>query len=219
MQKLYLNKYGFIRWPEEDFSDDGNRFTCFRLTPVGRLRLSKHVSCGEVYLSCRIDGDLPYEIYCALPSYNKAVWGLNGRSLSALTDKDLEDFYSTCLSYEREYEEAEKKLVYPTLEEVKNQCHKIEAKLLCEKVGVEELLRDKVCSLAYHLSDYEWKSLKRDIDGLIKEILKFDPNKYPQTIVGTSRSFGFVKPENSDLTTPSFWYRDIMEICKKHNLI
>ena len=45
--RINLKKYGFVRAPEEDFSDDGARFTCYYYDPEGngdtRFRLSKHI--------------------------------------------------------------------------------------------------------------------------------------------------------------------------------
>ena len=79
MKKIVMTKYGFVRWPEKDFSDDGNRFTCYR---VGEsTRVSKLVSDGRAYLSIESScgkGTLPYEHYSTLPHYNKACWMYNG---------------------------------------------------------------------------------------------------------------------------------------------
>ena len=61
MERITMTKYGFIRSKEDDFSDDGNRFTCYR---VGKVRISKLVSDGEAYIDAYIDsGMLPYDIY------------------------------------------------------------------------------------------------------------------------------------------------------------
>ena len=58
MKRIELVKYGFIRSPEDDFSDDGNRFTCYR---VGKVRVSKLISHGDAFISARIDDYiLPY---------------------------------------------------------------------------------------------------------------------------------------------------------------
>ena len=53
MKKIMMNKYGFVRWPEEDFSDDGNRFYCYKVG--NRVRVSKLVSDGVAYISARVD--------------------------------------------------------------------------------------------------------------------------------------------------------------------
>lgn len=114
MKRIMLTKYGFERWPEKDFTDEGNRFTCFR---AGKnVRVSKHVYNGDVYLSidtCLGVGDkfLPYAIYSKLPHYRPAAWNYNGISVATLTDDDLRNFYNACIAYEHEYEEAAEKLV------------------------------------------------------------------------------------------------------------
>lgn len=80
MTRLNLTKYGFIRFPEEDFSDDGNRFTCYRFSDTNS-HISKLVSDGQAYLSAHVNGQLPYEVYSKLPYYQAATWEYNGVSL------------------------------------------------------------------------------------------------------------------------------------------
>lgn len=112
MKRIMLTKYGFERWPEEDFSDDGNRFICYRAGK--RLRVSKHVFNGEVYLSASSylgDMVIPYKVYSELPHYREAVWKYNGISVSSLTDEDLKNFYDACVAFEQEYEEVAKKII------------------------------------------------------------------------------------------------------------
>ena len=68
MKKVMLAKFGFVRWPEEDFSDDGNYFSCYRAGKA--VRVSKLVADGQVYLSIDSScgkGTVPYEVYIALP--------------------------------------------------------------------------------------------------------------------------------------------------------
>jgi hypothetical protein len=87
MKRINLVKYGFVRWPEEDFNDDGNNFTCYRAGKA--VVVSKLVSDGQAYLSCGSDvgnHTLPYEIYSKLPNYNNAQWKYNGVSVEDLTE-------------------------------------------------------------------------------------------------------------------------------------
>jgi hypothetical protein len=111
MKRINLTKYGFTRWPERDFSDDGNRFTCYR---AGKnVRVSKCLYNGEVFLSietCVGNKIIPYAIYSNLPHYREAAWNYNGISVSSLTDEDLKNFYDACVAYEQEYEEAAAKI-------------------------------------------------------------------------------------------------------------
>ena len=117
MKQLRLAKYGFIRRPEEDFSDDGSRFEVYS---VGRVRVTKLVSEGIVYLSGRIErGLLNYDQYGKLPHYDQVTWKLNGKcSLDSLVDKDIEEFYYDCVKYEQEYKEVESTIHVPTDEEI-----------------------------------------------------------------------------------------------------
>ena len=102
MKRINLTKYGFVRWPGEDFSDDGNRFQCYRAGK--KVRASKLVSDGQAYLSCSSDvGNytLPYEVYSKLPHYNAAQWKYNGVSVEDLTEQDLIDWYNACVEFEK----------------------------------------------------------------------------------------------------------------------
>ncbi len=120
-----MTKYGFERWPEEDFTDDGSKFTCYK---VGRVRVSKCVSDGDAYIAARIDGYiLPFEVYSQLPHY-RAMDYLNGVAVEDLTDDDLIKLYNNCLEYEKEYNEAEQTIELPTIKDIKEQCKLITAK-------------------------------------------------------------------------------------------
>ena len=91
MKQISLKKYGFERFEEADFSDDGNRFTCYKLYGCPKMRISKLVSDGEAYLSADITGDLYYDEYQNLPHYKDATWKYNGTSIDKLTDDELFD--------------------------------------------------------------------------------------------------------------------------------
>jgi hypothetical protein len=105
MKRVNLTKYGFVRWPEEDFSDDGSRFLAYRVGE--RVRVTKCTYNGEVFISARIDGaKLPYEVYSKLPHYS-ALDKLNGVSIATLTDDDLFELLAACVLYEKEYADAE----------------------------------------------------------------------------------------------------------------
>jgi hypothetical protein len=216
MKKIMMTKYGFVRWSEEDFSDDGNRFYCFR---VGKcVRVSKLVSGGQVYISARIDGiKLPYEIYSNLPHY-RALDALNGVPLETLTDADLEKLYADCLAYEQEYLEAEKTTKYPTVNEIIVQCKKIHTKALTEFEVAGDLFRDFGIEAALALSDYEWRQLKDYLTRLSEQASTFDSNekieKYAQDAHGTSFSFNFCAPTYSGLKD-SYYYISFIEIINK----
>ena len=116
MKRINLAKFGFIRSEQDDFSDDGSYFTCYR---VGRIRVSKTTYQGEAFISARLEGgELPYKVYSQLNSYEE-LDRLNGISIESLTEDDLQRLYEACQSYQHEYEEAEASTHFPTLEELK----------------------------------------------------------------------------------------------------
>lgn len=121
MERINMTKYGFVRSPEQDFTDDGSRFTCYK---AGDVLVSKLVSYGEVYLSPRYYGDLSYKETSELSKkYN--LDRLNGVCLSELTDADLHKLYEDCVNYQKEYQELESKIVYPTEKEISDYCDEV----------------------------------------------------------------------------------------------
>lgn len=207
MQKVNLTKYGFVRAENEDFSDDGSRFYVYRVGK--RVRVSKCTWNGQIFLSARIDDGrtLEYEEYSQLPHY-KGLDRLNGVSISGLTEMDLIQLYNDCLAYEQEYNEAEKNIEFPTIEELKAQCLRIrahyqkqleEAKKLIEENAMKLLFSEKYCVR-------EIKSFYKTIEGRANG---YDPNTYPQSIQNSVYGRDFVKPTNHDLTDT--WYLDYIK--------
>jgi hypothetical protein len=215
MKRINLVKYGFVRWPEEDFSDDGNRFTCFR---AGKnVRVSKLVADGQVYLSADSsvgNRTLPYDVYSKLPHYQDAGWKWNGVSVDSLTEQDLIDFYDACVAYEQEYEAAEAAIVYPTLEEIQDHAVKVTAKSLVELTQVEVLLKNYGLEAATKFSPYEWRQVQEYVKNLMADVKRYDPENFPQTIVGKSSSFDFVKP-NAHMEE-SYWFIYLKELFEKY---
>ena len=212
MKKIMMTKYGFERWPEEDFSDDGTRFQIYKVG--NRVRVSKAVSNGQAYIAARIDGDkLPYEIYSMLPHYHY-LNKLNGVSISILTDEDITRLYDNCLAYEKEYEAAEASIQMPTLAEIEEQCKLVTAakhKDICEVV---KLIKDNITILMTTLSDYEWKNLKAYYNNMHKDVINYGYLDYPKKILGTCASINFCKPTTSALSH-SYYYTYIVELIEK----
>jgi hypothetical protein len=215
MTRINLIKYGFVRWPEEDFSDDGNKFTCYR---AGKnIRVSKLVSDGQAYISISSsagNGTLPYETYSKLPHFNDANWKWNGVSVASLTDQDLIDFYNACIAYEQEYEAAEASIVYPTLEEIKDKATRVTAKRLLELDTIEWWIKNHALEAASKFSTYEWRQVQEYIKNLMADVKRYDPETFPQTVVGTSRSFDFVKPDYE--MKDSYWFKYLKELFEKY---
>ena len=214
MKRINLVKYGFTRWPEEDFSDDGNRFSCYR---VGKkVRVSKLVADGQVYLSSDSsvgNGTLPFEVYSKLPHYNSASWSYNGISIAVLTEYDIIAFRDACIAYEKEYEEAEATIVYPTLEELEAKATEVTAKTLLELNKVEQLFATKGVEAAVKFSTYEWKTVQEYVQYLVRDVKRYDPAVYPKSILNKSDSFAFVK-EGTHMGE-SYWFRQIADLFEK----
>lgn len=47
--RVNLQKYGFMRMENEDFSDDGTRFYVYR-KPGSRVRVTKATGCGMYFI-------------------------------------------------------------------------------------------------------------------------------------------------------------------------
>lgn len=205
MKKIMMTKYGFVRWPEKDFTDDCSRFTCYRVG--NRVRVSKCIYNGHAYISASIDGTrLPYEVYHKLPHYS-ALDKLNGVAISSLTDNDLYDLVEACMYYEKEYTDAEDALVLPALNEIKAQCELVRAKANWELAEINQRFS---LALAGKLTDWEWMEVRKYLLAMEARVVTFDPERYPQTILGTCRSVSFCKPDCAELQD-SFYYKWIME--------
>lgn len=204
MTRLNLCKYGFIRWPEEDFSDDGNRFTCYRAGK--KIRVSKLISHGQVYLS--IDsgiGELPYEVYKTLPHYHDAEWKWNGVSLAGLTDEDIKNFYTACVEFEREYEELEAEFKFPTSEEIADRAVEVRALRAKEIKEIQDLLAAKLPVLLLTASPYQWSEIQR----LFKNLLEEANRDY--SALRKDASLKFCSNDCRELKT-SWWYERIKEL-------
>lgn len=216
MKRVILTKYGFIRFPEEDFHDDGNNFTCYKFADENS-HVSKLVDDGQAYLSAHVNGQLPYEIYSELPHYKRATWDFNGTSVSSLTDALLQDFYQSCVMYEKEYREAEAAIQYPTIEELTEKAYMVVGKRIVDLQRLEALTTKHLVAAAMLFSEYDWKRLRECIQHLNAEIIRFDPTTYPAQIYKTQTSFRFVKPEYE--MGDSYWFTSIKEVFDKHGLI
>lgn len=97
-----LKRYGFVRAPEEDFSDDGNRFTCYWYDPDHTGDKSYRAS----YL--RYDGDVYLDVHYYNDKTRKTTYfsDLNGVSVeeavAGLPDlvKELEDHRAKMKEYQ-----------------------------------------------------------------------------------------------------------------------
>lgn len=212
MNKIMMTKYGFVRWPEEDFSDDGTRFTCYKVGK--RVLVSKAVCNGQAFIDARIDGfKLPYEVYSDLPHY-LATGKLNGVSVASLTDNDLFDLAEACLLYEKEYEEAENSIVMPTYDEIYAQASRVKALRGGELVIAERYLKENIAEVTYNLSVYDWKEIQSYFRMLKDAADNYDPADVATRMLRTSRSIDFCKPECRELKE-SWYYTSLIKLIQK----
>jgi hypothetical protein len=217
MKKIMMTKYGFVRSPEEDFSDDGNRFTVYKVGE--RVRVTKCVADGEAYIRGDIpDGKLPHKVYMSLPHY-PMIGELNGISVACLTDEDLQKLYEDCLAYEKEYTDAENAIQYPSIEEITAQCKRIHAKATQELETITQLLAGtSIMALAKTLSEYEWKRLQDFLKEIDKRAKRYDSDvkieEQVQYLYCKSISFSFCTPTYSDLSD-GYYYMEVLRMLKR----
>ena len=216
MKRINMTKYGFIRRESEDFHDDGNNFTGYSISSNSRLRVSKLVSDGQAYLSCDMNGNkLDYTEYSKLPHYRDATWKYNGIDMDSLTEQDLINWYNACVAYEKEYIEAESQLVFPTIEEIRNQCIRIRNIRRQELNNITKLINENGTKLLLELkSDYDLRQLRDYYQKLTRDAEGFNPDLYPQTIQKSNYGRNFVKETNGDLKE-NWYYKQLKEIISK----
>lgn len=214
MTRINLVKYGFIRFPEEDFSDDGNRFQAYK---VGRVRISKLVSDGQAYIDGRIDeGFLEYEEYKKLPHYSE-ISRLNGVSITSITEDDLQRLYEDCLAYEAEYtaEENRVKASLPTEDEIRERCFEILGLRHAELDEIDKRLATLTPKLLVCTNDWEWKYIRDHYKSLVNKITTYNVSEFPKSIVGKPSSRTFMSGRNGELK-PTYYYESLMEIFDKY---
>lgn len=214
MTRINLIKYGFTRFPEEDFTDDSSRYTCYRVGKTARV--SKLVADGQAYLSVRVSGQLPYEVYSTLPHYKRATWDFNGISVSSLTDALLQDFFNACVEYEKEYMAAEASIEYPSELELQHKCLRIQTKLTREMNELETLIGEHAVEAATKFSKWEWQKLQEYLTYMLQELSRYKPDTFVPSVLGTARSFTFL--QNKEDTEPTYWYKSIKDMFQKHSI-
>lgn len=209
MTRINLAKYGFIRTPENDYSDDGSRFQTYKVG--NKVQVSKHVSEGEVYLSGNINSsDLAYDVYSQLPHYGAAEWKYNGVSLSTLTEEDLQNFYDACVAYEKEWDEAVANLVLPTEEELTEAISALEAFYTDELAKVKLVISENLEKL-FAMLPHEYSYIREYYRSLEKKA-NISYSYDMALLVNHPGSVAVIKDLREKLKTHSFYFTQIMKL-------
>ncbi len=154
MDRINLTKYGFIRRPALDFSDDGSRFRCYELDGIEVSYLKSNYGIYISGHSTPISGGmLKYDEYSKLPHY-KALDNLNG--VDDVEESELYQLANDIRAYAKEYREAEAKLEYPSEEEARSY---IEEHLESYRSQLYELDAKLRLKALWNLSEYKIKDL------------------------------------------------------------
>lgn len=216
MNKINLTKYGFVRTPEEDFSDDGTRFQVYK---AGKnIRVSKASWLDEIFLAGRLNDSvrgLTYEEESALPHY-KNLGRLNGVSKLHLTDADLKQFYDDCIAFEKEYNEAVANIVYPSETELLKAYEQIKAVREHEFKVVDKLISEQAQKLL-NLEVTEFAALKKNYARLLESKKEYEIESCSdkaRAISGKYESRTLIQNLKTRLS-PSWGYQDCLKILEK----
>ena len=200
---INLKKYGFVRCPNEDFNDDGSRFSVYRR---GRIYLTKCISFGTAYISARIDGYLMNDEDSKLDGYNELDALCGTKDAKEITDEDLQKLSDVCETYEKAYNEAESKLFYPTEDEIKAEIEASEFSEAYKKVKESDLTK---------LESYEASTVANYLKELLLQDLK-STHTYVKKYNYMHNS-GCARdriPNGADLEH-SYYYTEIMNILNR----
>ena len=209
MTRINMTKYGFVRFPEGDFSDDGTRFQCYL---AGDIIVTKTVSNGEAYISgnSQPQGTNPLltaKEYSSLPHY-ASLDTLNGVSVSSITEEDLDTLYQACLAYSKEWHDAANALQYPTRDEVRCVLNCLYHVRACELAEVEKLL---TAQNLLQLPEWCHCSFFRYLGKLAVEA-GADLDKNVDLLMGTRESRELVAKSIEQLQEPSIWYKQLIKL-------
>lgn len=216
MKRINMAKYGFIRTPDDDFSDDGAYFRCYQAGEYENVRISKLVSDGQVYLSAQVDCNLPFEVYGKLPHYQAATWEYNGVSLESLTEEDMQKFYKACCAFAQECIDTEANTKYPTLEEIEARCELVQKKCLNDYDEAKQLVVNAVESGALlDVSKCYLPFIFEYLKNLRNAVNNWDPRKRALKLLGKAESLKLMEPDYHELKNKSFYVKAIKEHLEK----
>ena len=205
LKQVRLTKYGFIRRPDWDFSDDGNRFTCYEYYGC---RVSYLKSDGVWYIAARYEKyELSWEERKDLPCYHDLDM-LNG--VDSVSEEDIEKLKASIVIFVRAYD-AKADLLNknnPTMDEMKT----FRDNYRNYYKDLKKQIDDRFKASILKLGEYALSSFKRYYDGLERQCECYD-DEYLQSIFGTGLSRQFMKSKTSD-----FYYRELDNYLKRVGL-
>lgn len=113
-----MSKYGFVRWPEKDFTQDGIKKYVYRTKEGKRVQIIRNSLSKNASDYCWVR----VRVYEAHPILNRAdcvnlphfryLDALhNNKKVAEVTDADFTKLYNDCVEYEKEYNEKEKEII------------------------------------------------------------------------------------------------------------
>lgn len=216
MKKISLKKYGFERFEQEDFHDDGNNFKGYKL---GELSFSYLRSDDMIYFSGRGDYKLTgieklnYEEYSTLPHY-KYLDMLNGFPVSSLTEEHFEKLVEYAKAFIEEYKNYLETLEIISFEDVYEKCCRLAVKRDLEYREALQLVKNNIDEL-FNLSGYAYKEIKDCIDTLKREAnmdIKETALFYSKT---QSNARYFMTKGFDSLLKPSYYFTRLNNLLSK----
>ena len=202
--RLNFKKYGIERLPEEDFSDDGNRFRCYICNGVP---ISYLYSDGRYYLSIRVDylKGLTYDEYSKLPSYEDCD------KYNMCDEVDLADVADICKRIKAEYDEALKNVKDVSDDDYKTYTDKYLEKAKKEFEEAKNSIRSLEPEDLLNASEWNIKEIKRDLENIKNEIDRWSWERKSKTDqTSRRRDLGYDSEEN--FKKVSYWLKDLKEV-------
>ena len=101
----------------------------------------------------------------------------------------------------------------PTLEEIKEQCVRVQAKRIAEFAEVEAMLSKYAAKMAITLPAWQWKTAQEYLKNLAGELAKYSPELFATRILGSAQSIKFCKSDCLELDN-CYYYNYLMDIIK-----
>lgn len=210
-----LGKYGFVRRPEDDFSDDGNRFRGYVYkNDKGEMPLTYLKADGEVYAAIALHhlNDLSYDEYKNLPSYRDAD-KYNGVPEDSVDVADLAKIAERLID---EYNEAKSKLDRVSNEELKDMCDKLEKAARDDYNKTIKMLDSISIVKILSLNEYKIKRLK----DYLNSASRYVDNRYERMLSQSDRAKReFMKRATHDIEEykngENYWTKSLREIASE----